>query len=170
MSGPPGQLGMGVNPLNSVGADLMNAALGGGGAYRSPGFGGVRVPSPYYRGLGGSRNTAAFVSLGAMIAQGIYKASVEQQQQARAHANQQLASNKSIMKSVSSSNAKFIVTPGTVRNQETGETAPALMKMKLTKKSDGGYQAGDPKPIEPVRGRSGDIVTADGDAAVYLAP
>lgn len=162
---------MGPNPLNALGTGALNAVLGGGGGgYRAPSFGGVRVPTPSYRGLGGSRNTAAMVSLGVLLAQGVYKASVEQQQQARSHANQQLASNKSIMKSVSASNAKYVVTPGTVKNTQTGQTAPALMKMKLTKNANGTYQAGTPKPIEPVGGRSGQIVNADGDAAVYLAP
>lgn len=110
------------------------------------------------------------VSLGSLLAKGIYKASVQQKQQARAHANQELAHNKSIMKSVSAGETSYVVTPGRVTNPETGETAPAWMKMKVTKKSDGSLQAGEPQPIEGSGGKNGEVVNAAGDPAIYLAP
>lgn len=160
-----------LNSCAEMGPAMENlGAMAGGGAALGAIIGGAT-------GHGG-RDSRQRAAIGGLIGAGAgalvslaYKASVQQQSQARERANRALTSNRSIMKSVNASGAKYVVVPVKAK-QGAPDSKSRMVKVRVQRGADGALSAGDAggTAYPTVAADNGDVVRVGGSEAVYLEP
>lgn len=104
------------------------------------------------------------------LASKAYTASTNQRRNAQEQANEALVSNRSVMRSVKASNARYVAVP-VAADKKTG-TKSGVVRVRVKEKSDGTLVATgtDSKIYDKVSSKSGGTVNVGGADAVYYNP